>query len=323
MSREKLKVLEMVAEGKISAEEGVRLIEAMGQADRQARRGARHGVEIPDIRIPRIDLGNMGEMVVELKKNVERGARKASDRIRETSAGKYFTYKDYPVSVGWPDGVNRCILNLECSAGKLKLKGADITGKILLGKVKRSPEEPQVSGETEGENCTVRLRQVVGRGLLRFNQHMPCTITLNNSASDARLNLEKIKAEHIELSNSAGNAIIKLGNRVPRVSLAVDNNAGNLKLIVPDEYAVRIKQDKNMSADNLGRFDLSREDGALVSADWGENERQVELVLSQNVANLSLDWRRPKKKSAVAGEVEEPEVPDVDDFDLDDDEDEE
>lgn len=294
MSREKLKVLEMVAEGRITPEEGVRLIEALGEADRASHSGRRlHWPgDISDIRLPRIDLGQIGEVCVELKKSVVDTARKAHSHLKSSKAGKYLDFKDYPLSVEYPAGLERCKLAFDVRAGKLKLKGHEIGDLLLVGKVKRAPEKPVIITDVRGNVSEVTLRHSLGRCLLRANPSIPYSIMLNNAAADSRLQLEQLEVSELDIDNNAGGVVAILGEMAGQVSVNISNNAGSVRLKAPGSHAVRVTSTGSLSSTNLEKLGLEAVDGAAASQDWDENPRRVDIILDQNVANFNLIWKR-------------------------------
>lgn len=296
MSREKLKVLEMVAEGKIKPEEGIRLIEALGQADRAAggtRRGSGGmGFDMPDVKIPKIDLGQLGEIALEIKNAVMDEANKASGRFKRSRAGKMFKLRDYPLSVERAEGIDKCSLGIEVRAGKLKLKAGDTDGKLIKGKVKRVPDEPIVLTEVRSGRSEVQLKHTMGRALLRASDQLEYRLALDNAAADARLDMTGLHVENVDISNNAGTIWLKLGERAKRVEMNIDNNAGHVRIGVPGSYSVRIKPSGNLSSNNLEKYGLEVIDGVAVSSDWDDNSQGVDILLSQNVASFQLDWQR-------------------------------
>jgi hypothetical protein len=294
MSREKIKVLEMVAEGKISPEEGVRLIEALGEADRAGRTGGSRGfpLDMSELRMPRIDLGHLGQVYVELKKSVTEGARRAQNQFRRSRAGKFFEFKDYPLEVERPSDVDRCKLRLDIRAGKLKLKGQELEGRLLMGKVKRAPEAPTVITEVHDGETDITLRHSLGRCLLRTSTEFPYRIHLDNSAADSRLQLENVAVPELDIENNAGSVAAALGELVDKVTISVSNNAGNVRLKVPGTHALKITPSGTLSTDNLDKHGLEVVDGVAVSQDWDSNPKGITIALSQNVANFKLDWKR-------------------------------
>jgi hypothetical protein len=294
MSTEKIKVLEMVAEGKISPEEGVRLIEALGEADRAGRSSGGRGfpLDMGDLRLPRVDLGHLGQVYVELKKSVTEGARRAQNQFRRSRAGKFFEFKDYPLEVDRVAEVDRCKLRLDIRAGKLKLKGQEIDGKLLLGKVKRAPEAPTVITEMHDGESDITLRHSLGRCLLRTSTEFPYRIHLDNSAADSRLQLENVVVPEMVIENNAGSVAAALGELVDKISVSISNNAGNVRLKVPGTHALKITPSGTLSTDNLEKHGLELVDGVAVSQDWDSNPKGVTITLSQNVANFKLEWKR-------------------------------
>jgi len=233
MSRESLKVLEMVAEGKISPEDGERLIRALDNKGESRARG--FSVDIPEIRIPKLDMGQLGEVCVELKNTIVEGAKMASGQLKRGRAKRYFDFKDYPVSVDVPEGINRCKLNLEMRAGRLKLKGGDANGKVIVGKVKRVPDPPVLISDVRDGHAEITLKHSLGRCNLRLSDAFSYNINVDNAAADAGLDLSSLKVENLELDNNAGNIVMSLSELVERVKVNVKNNAGNVRIRVPKD----------------------------------------------------------------------------------------
>jgi hypothetical protein len=296
MSREKLKVLEMVAEGKISPEEGIRLIEALGEADRVAGPGARppHGmhVELPDIRIPKIDLGQLGEIVMELKNTVLDTANRATGSFRRTRTGQVFKLNDYPIAVECPPQISQCNLGLEMRAGKMKLRCGDTGGMIVRGKLKRAPDEPIVLTEVRNGRSEVQVKAKIGRALLRLNPELAYKVNLDSAAADARVDLSEARVDGVDIDNNAGSVYLVLGGKADRIEVDVNNNAGHVRLGVPAAHAVRVTPSGSLSNTNLERCGLEVVDGVAKSADWNDNPHGVDILLHQNVASFQLDWKR-------------------------------
>jgi len=303
MSKESLKVLEMVAEGKISPEDGERLIRAL--ESKSPPRGRGFLVDMPEIRIPKIDMGHLGEVCVELKNTLVEGAKKASGQIKRGRAKRYFDFKDYPISVDVPEGINRCKLNLEMRAGRLKLKGGDANGKVLAGKVKRVPDPPILISDVRDGHAEITLKHSLGRCNLRLSDAFSYHINVDNAAADAGLDLSTLKVEDLELDNNAGNIVLLLSDLVERVKVNVKNNAGNVRIRVPEGHALKIASSGSLSSSNLEKYGLELVDGVAVSPDWNSNSRGVEIMLRQNVAHFQLDWKR--RSGVSVGDEDEPE----------------
>ena len=242
MTREKLKVLEMVADGKNSPEEGVRLIEALGGTGRSQGRGMRvMPIDVTDIQLPKIDLGRLGEVCVEVKKSVSEGARKAHKHIKRSRAGRFLDLKDYPITMERAATMETGRIHFDVSAGMLKVKGQDIGEKVFTGKVKRTPDEPVVIAEEREGMAEVTLRHSLGRCLLRLTPDLPMEIKLDNSAADSRLQLENVRVYGLDIDNNAGSVVAVIGELVDQVNMSISNNAGSVLLKLPagDEVVAR------------------------------------------------------------------------------------
>jgi hypothetical protein len=307
MSGEKLKVLEMVAEGRITPEEGVRLIEALGEADRKAGGGAGghsssgttvggqrfNAFGMGEIKIPKIDLGNLGEVLVEVKNNVTDMSKKAEATLRRSRAGRFFDVKDFPLSAPRAGDIRRAKVRFDVRAGKLRVRAGEAGMEAFIeGSVKRTPEEPSLVSEAKEGRMEAALRCSLGRGSVLLHPEMNYKLQLSNSAADAKLELAGLLVEELEIDNNAGSVAVELGDRVERVAVKVENNAGSLRLAVPAQYALRFVVSGNLSSLNLEKYGLELADGAAQSGDWHDNPRGVEVTLSQNVASFALDWQR-------------------------------
>jgi hypothetical protein len=286
MKEERLKVLEMVAQGKIAPEDGVRLLEALGES----RRGL--GCEMPQMNMPKIDLGHLGQLVVELKDAAVEGARKAHGQFRRSRAGRMLEFQDFPVSVDVPQGVQRCKVGLETRAGKLRLRGGESEGKLLLGKIKHAPEEPEVVLEVRDGVAELYVKHGMGRGSLRLNADLSYAVKVDSAAADTELELEELLVDDVEIDNNAGQVTLRLGGRADHIGVAVKNNAGNVTLKAPDTHALKITPSGALSSNNLAKYGLTLIDEVMQSSDYAENPKRVDIVLSQNVANFTLEWKR-------------------------------
>jgi len=288
MESERLKVLEMVADGKITPEEGVRLLEALGQP--HAARAFCLGM--PDVRLPKVDLGHLGELCVELRDSVVEGARRAHGQFRRSRAGQWLDYKDFPLSVDVPEGVDRCHLKLETRAGGLKVRGGDTEGKLLVGKVKHAPEEPTVLMEVREGIVEVGVKHSAGRASLRANPAYTYAIAIDNAAADTEVAAEDLSVDDISVNNNAGSVRVRLGGNVAHVSVGIQSNAGSVMLRVPETHAVKVTPTGSLSTHNLEKYGLAVVDGVAKSSDYDANENRVDVVLHQNVASFALDWKR-------------------------------
>lgn len=288
MSAEQLKVLEMVAEGKISPEEGVRLLKALGDN----RSGRVMGVDLPDITLPKIDLGQLGEMCVELKNSVVDGAKKAQGTLRRTRMGRFTELKDFPVSIEWPQDIQQCNLRLDTRAGKCKLSGGDAPGRLLLGKLKRAIEEPIIQSDRHDGQLDLRIRQNLGRASYTLNKDMAFKVAVDNAAAETDLNLGALLVDELTIDNNAGSVNAHLGERAPLVRASIQNNAGSVTLGVPGTFAVKVTPTGSLSSHNLERCGLEIIEGCAVSGDYETNAKRVDIVLNQNVSSFKLEWRR-------------------------------
>jgi hypothetical protein len=286
VSAERLKVLEMVAESKITPEEGVRLLEALGESR------SRPGFEIPPIRVPRIDLGHLGAVVLELKDAALEGARRAQGHFRRSRAGRFLDFKDFPISVDAPEGAKRCRLKLETRAGRLKVRGGESGGKLLLGKIKHAPEEPEVILEVREGVAELGIKHGMGRGSLRLHEDIAYAVALDSAAADTELDLEALLVDSLEIDNNAGQVSVRLGGRAERINVEVKNNAGNVQFKAPETHALKVQPSGNLSSHNLSKYGLEVVDGVAASSDWEQNANRVEIMLNQNVANFTLEWKR-------------------------------
>lgn len=295
MSREKIKILEMVQEGRLTPEEGLRLIEALHDSDNRGSRGSSSsgkGFEIPDIKLPKIDLKGLGEVAVEFQNTMMDTIKRTQRQYKRSKASKYTELKDFPIKVEVPEGIKRCNLNLDIRAGKVKVKAGDSGGPLIQGKVKRTPTEPVIISDVKGGKADVTLKHSIGRSGLKLNPDLAYTASLHNAAADAHFDFSGLDVKDLDIDNQAGNMVINLGNREERVEMDVRNNAGSITLHIPEDYAMRMEATGSLSKLNLEKYGMELVDGVAQSSDWDDNPRGVHIHLSQNVAAFLVEWKR-------------------------------
>ena len=296
MSREKMKVLEMVQEGRLSPEEGLRLIEALGEAGGNSGSGknSSDGIkfDIPDIKLPKIDLKGIGEVAVEFQNTMIDTFKKTQRQVKRSNASKYTELKDFPVKVELPKGIKRCSLNLDIRAGKVKVKAGETGSSLIAGKVKRTPTEPVILSDVKNGKVDLTLKHSIGRSAFKLNPDISYVANLNNAAADATFDLTGLSFNDVMIDNQAGNMTLILGKEEDRVELDVRNNAGSITVNVPENYALRIEATGSLSKLNLEKYGMELVDGMAESSDWDDNPRGVDIKLSQNVAAFLLNWKR-------------------------------
>jgi hypothetical protein len=291
----------MVAAGKISPEEGERLLNALNAGAGGRNRSGSKPFEIGDFRLPNVDVGRLAEMAVDLKKTVVKTAQSAEGKIKKSKAGKYLEPREYPISVDQvlsPDLPVQLDLNIQ--AGQLRLLGEmDEAGKLVVGRATCVPDAPVVVSEVSEFRQHVGLRHRLGTCWIRLAEAPVYHIRLENAAADTRLELGQLRAASLKLNNNAGNLDIRLGERSPHVELEITNNAGSVDLLVDSGYALKIHSSGTLSSSNIENLGLKLVDGSYVSPDWESNARCVEILLAQNVANCSISWRGAKKAAML------------------------
>jgi hypothetical protein len=296
MSREKIKILEMVQEGRLTPEEGLRLIEALQHTEqRSSSQSGRSGsttFDFPDIKLPKIDLKGLGEVAVEFQNTMLDTFKRTQRQYKRSKAAKYAEFKDFPVKVEVPDGIRRCNLNLDIRAGKVKLKAGESGSPLISGRVKRTPTEPVIISEVKGGKADITLKHSIGRSGFKLSPDMAYVVSFHNAAADAHFDLNGLNIKDLEIDNQAGNMVLLLGNGEDRVDMDVRNNAGSITLHVPENFALRMHATGSLSKLNLEKYGMELHDGVAQSSDWDDNPRGVDIHLSQNVAAFLIEWKR-------------------------------
>lgn len=293
MSLEQQKILEMVASGKITPEDGVRLLNAVSTPEAAAGGKGQFNFELADLKIPKIELGDLGDMYVELKNSMTDAAKKVQGKFQDSKASRYFEPKEYDFAGPDAEGIGSCNLSLDISAGKFKLRSGG-GGKLIAGKSKRVPNEPELSATVQDGNASVSLKHSMGRCQANLATGPGYTISMANAASDSTLELEDLRVESLSVDNNAGNVHVHIGEAAWQPKLIIGNNAGHVRVRIPGSHALRINVSSTLSGHNFEQLGLKINEGSAQSADWDHNERRVELTLTQNLAAFELIWKRAK-----------------------------
>ena len=238
MKEERLKVLEMVAQGKIAPEDGVRLLEALGET--RSARAMRC----------RISACRRSIWASWARSSSSSKKRRWKGRARRTAtsaaAGPGGCWSSRTSRSAWMcrRACSRCNLNLETRAGKLKVRGGEAEGKLLLGKIKHAPEEPEVFLEVREGVAELGVKHGMGRGSLRLNETLSYAFKVDNAAADTELELEELLVDDLEIDNNAGQVVVQLGGRAEHISVAIKNNAGNVTLKLPETHALKFARQR-------------------------------------------------------------------------------
>jgi hypothetical protein len=320
MSEERLKVLEMVANGNISAEEGVRLLEALGASEKRSNGHYGHSaaaqsapggapgqrgkvnieLPLPSLKIPKINMGNLGDICVELKNSVVDAANKGYSKLKTTKAGKYLELHDYELDGPDATGVTRCNLKLEAQAASLRIKAGESADPLMRIKARKVQEQPVLITTFQDGQVEALLKHGLGRCSVDLSPVPHYGLNIQCAASEANFDLSGLLVDELNLENNAGSVGIELGGGVESVRLKLRSNAGDVRVKVPADYAVKVICIENLSANNFERNGLNLEESVAQSEDWDSNPRRVQINLEQNVASFNLKWRTEKPQPAAA-----------------------
>ncbi|OPX23458.1 MAG: hypothetical protein B1H03_01505 [Planctomycetales bacterium 4484_113] len=203
-------------------------------------------------------------------------------------------------SVNLPADVDRLRYELHLSAGRMKVAGTtDRLIEIITDRGSCEPRfELQVS-ERDGkkvahlrviaEHVSSRLPILAGSVWeVRLNRQLPLALDVEANAAKCELELTELAVEEVHLENNAAHTQIRLGERLPEVTMNLMNNAAKLELQAPEGFAFDAQVVNHLGHHNLTDFPIHREDERYISQGYESSDRRLKLQVSNNAANFEL-----------------------------------
>lgn len=124
-------------------------------------------------------------------------------------------------------------------------------------------------------------------------------LVLNIGATDADLDLSKLKLHSFDLKLGAADLNLKLGDRSPRLDVQIDGGASDVHILVPRAAGISVRFAGALSDSNLDRLGWPRVGGRFLSPGYAGAAAHIDLDIDLGVGDLDLELYGPEGGSAL------------------------
>lgn len=177
-------------------------------------------------------------------------------------------------------------LNLNSTSESL-VKGEFIGGSVNVKK--------QMSGDLESvqirDSSDIKISRLKNDRTLNLSitDKLPVEIDLNTGASKETLDFSRIHLTKLSLNSGASKSEIKLGQLEYKIDLEINTGASKINLSLPENYALKIRNDSALVNNNFNQLGLDKIDKGYQSKDYGTNGKQISVVISAGASTINIE----------------------------------
>ena len=289
MSEAQVQVLNLLKEGKISVEEAERLLKLVAE-EGESRPGGGEFVEfakdLPDavVRNLREAFKTLGDVSRTVGKKGRVVITHGGERIKGGVAER-------PFQVKLPAGVENVSLFISAKVGSVKVKGAHSeAGMLVLGKKKQVAAGGERLEIFEDDPSSAALYLEAEAGSLSCQLHPGAVydITVECGAGSVKLDFGDLRVRSVNVENSLGQVAIELGSLCAEANVTVNNNAGKVKIRVPQDAGVKARVLSEMGAHNLDSAGLLIDGEGYTTEGFDASSTKFTLEIEQTVGAFKL-----------------------------------
>lgn len=126
------------------------------------------------------------------------------------------------------------------------------------------------------------------RWQVRFNRNIPLTLDVRSAASNVDLDLSQLHITELSLDVDVGNYVVKMPSLAGTVYACIDAALANLEITIPDNVAVKLKADVDLSAFEVDESRFPRMGDYYMSQDFESAENRLELELDADISRVQV-----------------------------------
>jgi hypothetical protein len=222
------------------------------------------------------------------------------------SCGRIHIYRDMKkeksetVSYFYSPKIKNANLNIEFDFGKMKID--NVTEKLINGEIRYRANEYKFDGEisdtiaffflnseSSKKDFTFVLPSKSNKNYLdlQLNQNPIWDIKINTNISDFDLNLSSLKSKELKFESNFSNGKLKLGKPLNESVIYLDINFSNLEIDYPDEAAIEVITDKNLSSIDINGLEKI-EKNIYRSKNFDKSSNHFVVEISSNFSSVTI-----------------------------------
>ena len=191
-------------------------------------------------------------------------------------------------------------LNVELKYGANQLNVERVNNNDLLFDIglNYNGERPDVNYNRDNGTATLEIEQAkkVNVGIngseiwnVNLSDRIPIDIDVRAGAGDLWLDLENLKVPTLNVKAGVGQLRIRYPNFDNETEISA--GAGNIKLIVPEEVALRIETKTVINNNNFEEIGLIKlYEDVYQSKNYGEAENRITINISTSAGNINVEY---------------------------------
>lgn len=289
MSEAQVQILNLLKEGKISVEEAERLLKLVAD-EREQRQGSGEFVEfakdLPDavVRNLREAFKTLGDVSRTVGKKGRVVITQGGDKIRRGVDERSFHVK-------LPTGLEAAEVFVSAKVGSVRIGGAHSdAGLLAVGKKK----QVQTGGEKieinpdDPSKAALFLEAEAGSLSCELHPGVVYDVSVETGAGSVKMDLSELRVRSVNVENSLGTVSIALGSLVADVAVRVTNNAGKVKIRLPEDAGVSASVMSEMGAHNLDEAGLQVDGAKFTTPQFDAASTKFTLDIEQTVGAFKL-----------------------------------
>ncbi len=195
-------------------------------------------------------------------------------------------------------GIDAADISVDLGAGNIEIRGG-ATG-LIEGDLDYIGEAPKLQYRRSGSRAAVsvggglsgrRSGDAPPRWLLKFNDSIPVSLSIDAGAGRADLDFSTVKLTGLDMDMGAGQFRVTFGDHGIRTDVSIDTGASDITLVVPASAGVRVKVSGAATGGNLEASGLTRSNGYWVSSNFGTAKSVIEVRVSSAVSRVNIERR--------------------------------
>lgn len=208
------------------------------------------------------------------------------------SVGEYGESQDIAIP---GNGTEHYTVNVAYGAGELFINGAFGAQNLVQGTTHGGMKQ---TVKTSGESTTIHLSSPPFHGPWRFvnrrkwqltlDGSLPCDLTLNTGACDAKIDLTDTMVQTLNLDTGASATRVKLPTQAGFTKVTSSGGAASLSIEVPPEVAAHIVVKGGLYSANVNRERFPRQGAYYESPDYAQAANKVEIRVDMGLGSVEI-----------------------------------
>jgi len=206
-----------------------------------------------------------------------------------------------PIGASLPREVPHVVLNANIAASSFYLRAGDPAMPYLAKTRSRGLPLHQTIGAWGAQNEVIglshlsqglhrsNLGQLGSQVVTELNPKQAFALEILVSAAAADLDLRGLNLTEVKLRLDAGQATLHLPDQLQQLAIAVEANAADVKLVIPENVAARIRVDSEVAMVVVDESRFQRQGEFFVSREYDQSARRILVSVDLAVGRLRIE----------------------------------